>query len=83
MLSDPYFKNGTQQLESFGADLNRLWVGLTPAVANGEVCEVDVVAVHELGETGSQEQENLGVCEAQKQRHGNSLKREQLMLRHI
>ena len=73
MLSEPNFKNETQQLESFAANLNRLWVGLTPAVANGEVCEVDVVAVHELSEPGSEEQQDLGVGEAKKQRNSNSL----------
>ena len=67
------FHEYTQQLESFGGDLNRLWVGLTPAVANGEVCEVDVVAVHELSEPGSKEQQDLGVGEAKKQRNSNSL----------
>ena len=46
------------------ADLNRLRGGITPAVAEGEVGEVDVVAVHELGQTGSQKQKNLRVCEA-------------------
>ena len=46
------------------ADLNRLRGGVTPAVAEGEVGEVDVVAVHELGQTGSQKQKNLRVCEA-------------------
>ena len=55
------------------ADLNRLRGRITPAVAEGEVGEVDVVAVHELGQPGSQKQQNLGVCEAQKQRHSNSL----------
>ena len=35
--------------------------------------EVDVVAVHELGEAGSQKHQNLGVCEAQEQRNGNPL----------
>ena len=55
------------------ADLNRLRGRITPAVAEGEVGEVDVVAVHEPGQTGSQKQQNLGVCEAQKQRHSNSL----------
>ena len=55
------------------ADLDRLGERVAPAVAEGEVGEVDVVAVHELGQTGSQKQQNLRVCEAQKQRHSNPL----------
>ena len=55
------------------ADLNRFWDRVASAVAEGEVGEVDVVAVHELGQTGSQKQKNLRVCEAQEQRHGNPL----------
>ena len=46
------------------ADLNRFWDRVASAVAEGEVGEVDVVAVHELGQTGSQKQKNLRVCEA-------------------
>ena len=66
--------HGNEDVHVDQADLDRLRERITPAVAEGEVREVDVVAVHELGEPGSQEQENLGVCEAQEQRNGNSLK---------
>ena len=46
-------------------NLNGLREGVTSAVAVGrEVVEADVVAVHELGQSGSQKQQNLGVCEA-------------------
>ena len=45
-------------------DLNRFWDRVASAVAECEVGEVDVVAVHELGQTGSQKQKNLRVCEA-------------------
>ena len=38
------------------ADLNRFWDRVASAVAEGEVGEVDVVAVHELSEPGSEEQ---------------------------
>ena len=46
-------------------NLNGLREGVTSAVAEGrEVGEADVVAVHELGQPGSQKQQNLRVCEA-------------------
>ena len=38
------------------ADLDRLGKRVAPAVAQGEVGEVDVVAVHELGHPRSQKQ---------------------------
>ena len=63
----------SEEVDDCEANLDRLRERVTPAVAESEMGEVDVVAVHELGEAGSQKHQNLGVCEAQEQRYSNPL----------
>ena len=53
-----------KEVDDYEANLNRLRERVTPAVAESEMGEVDVVAVHELGEAGSQKHQDLRVCEA-------------------
>ena len=59
MIAKMGMENGDEE------NLNRLRERVTSAVAEGrEVGEADVVAVHKLGQPGSQKQQNLRVCEA-------------------